>query len=35
MTEPPPFIPVGRDKDAVYFPRACDKDDDIKHIIED
>lgn len=35
MSEKAPFTPIGRDIDAVYFPAANDKDDDIRHIIED
>jgi hypothetical protein len=35
MDETAPFIPLGRDIDTVYFPKANDKDDDIRHIIED
>ena len=26
---------IGRDEDAYYFPKANDKDEDIRHIIED
>ena len=29
------FIPVGKDVDATYFPKANDRDADIRHIIED
>ena len=35
MSEPAPFVPIGRDIDTVYFPNANDKDDDIRDIIED
>jgi serine/threonine protein kinase len=35
MEGPAPFIPLGRDVDTVYFPKANDKDDDIRHIIDD
>ena len=35
MEEPAPFIPIGRDVDTVYFPKANDKDDDLRHIIDD
>lgn len=29
------FIPVGKDIDATYFPKANARDDDIRHIIDD
>ena len=35
MDEPAPFIPLGKDTDAIYFPKANDKDEDIRHIIDD
>ena len=35
MDQPAPFIPLGKDIDAVYFPKANDKDDDIRAILED
>lgn len=35
MDEPAPFIPLGKDVDTVYFPKANAKDDDIRAIIED
>ena len=35
MTDIAPFIPLGKDEDAVYFPKANDKDEDIRNIIED
>lgn len=35
MTGPAPFIPLGKDVDTVRFPKANDKDDDIRHIIDD
>ena len=35
MEEPAPFIPLGKDEDAVYFPKANDKDDDLREIIQD
>jgi hypothetical protein len=35
MEEPAPFVPIGKDEDAAYFPKANDEDEDIRHIIED
>ena len=35
MTQQAPFLPVGRDIDTIYFPKANDKDDDIRAIIDD
>ena len=35
MTEEAPFKPIGRDIDTIYFPKANDKDDDLRHIIND
>jgi Rho-associated protein kinase 2 len=35
MEEGAPWVPVGKDIDATYFPKANDKDDDIRHIIDD
>jgi len=35
MDEVAPFIPLGKDIDTVYFPKANAKDEDIRAIIED
>ena len=35
MESEPPFKPVGRDQDTIYFPNATDKDEDLKIIIND
>ena len=32
---PAPFMPIGREKDATYFPKANDNDDDIKDVMQD
>lgn len=35
MEEEPPFVPMGRDTDATYFPKASDQDEDLKLIVND
>lgn len=35
MEGPAPFIPLGKDIDADYFPKANDNDEDLKIILCD